>query len=201
MATVEVFTKARMQAIEDEAIVDSRIDTVGEERQLILIRNNGVEINAGNVRGPIGITPTLPTIPDELDWSATNVNGPIVGGAAPGGSGAAPLKMQAGSNVIATTATGRALISFAEPFNGLAAVVAQIGDTNTFTYNHLNGIPVGDHTIRADTCNVTTETYAQTGFHVTIAVPPVTDAFGVLAPPVTVGGINNIRINWMAFGW
>lgn len=57
MATVTAFTAARMQEIEDNAIVDGVI--VGDN--LILVRHNDEQVNAGNVRGPIG--PTGPTGP------------------------------------------------------------------------------------------------------------------------------------------
>lgn len=52
MATVTAFTAARMQEIEDNAIVSGHID--GDD--LILVRNDSTEINAGDVRGPIGPT-------------------------------------------------------------------------------------------------------------------------------------------------
>ena len=52
MASVTGYTAARMQEIEDQAIVDGSI--VGDN--LILERNNGATINAGNVRGPAGPT-------------------------------------------------------------------------------------------------------------------------------------------------
>ena len=52
MATVTVFTAARMAEIEDQAITDARIDGYN----LIVIRNNLQELDLGNVRGPIGLT-------------------------------------------------------------------------------------------------------------------------------------------------
>jgi hypothetical protein len=50
MATVTGYTAARMQEIEDAAIVDG--DVVGDN--LILTRYSGATINAGSVRGPVG---------------------------------------------------------------------------------------------------------------------------------------------------
>lgn len=50
MASVTGYTAARMQAIEDSAIIDGAV--VGDD--LILTRYDTTTINAGNVRGPIG---------------------------------------------------------------------------------------------------------------------------------------------------
>lgn len=50
MATVQVFTAARMQEIEDNTVVGGLV--VGDD--LILTRNDATTVNAGNVRGPIG---------------------------------------------------------------------------------------------------------------------------------------------------
>lgn len=50
MATITGFTAARMLEIENESIVDGNV--VGDN--LILVRRDLVEINAGSVRGPIG---------------------------------------------------------------------------------------------------------------------------------------------------
>lgn len=50
MATVTVFTAARMQAIEDATIVSGEI--VGDD--LILTANDSSTVNAGDVRGPAG---------------------------------------------------------------------------------------------------------------------------------------------------
>jgi phage-related tail fiber protein len=52
MATATVFSATRSQAIEDAAIVDGSV--VGDN--LILERNDGTPIDAGNVRGPQGDT-------------------------------------------------------------------------------------------------------------------------------------------------
>jgi hypothetical protein len=52
MATVTGLTAARMKAIEDASVVDGGV--VMDD--LILTKYNGVQINAGNVRGPIGVT-------------------------------------------------------------------------------------------------------------------------------------------------
>jgi Phage Tail Collar Domain len=50
MAEVTGYTSARMKMIEDETVVDGRVDG----NDLILIQRNLDEINAGNVRGPAG---------------------------------------------------------------------------------------------------------------------------------------------------
>lgn len=51
-ATVRVFTAERMQWIEDNCVVSGYIE-VGEDsaRNLILVKNNGIQINVGNVGG------------------------------------------------------------------------------------------------------------------------------------------------------
>lgn len=51
MATVTGFTAERSQDIEDQAIIDGSV--VGDN--LILERNNGETVNAGNVRGAAGL--------------------------------------------------------------------------------------------------------------------------------------------------
>jgi hypothetical protein len=51
MGTVTVFTAARTLAIEANAIINGAINGSG---QLILSRNNGTTINAGQVVGPTG---------------------------------------------------------------------------------------------------------------------------------------------------
>lgn len=58
MASVTGYTAARMQEIEDQAVVGGSV--VGDN--LVLTRYNGGTINAGNVRGPIGPTGTVPSI-------------------------------------------------------------------------------------------------------------------------------------------
>ncbi len=52
MATVTGLTAARMKAIEDASVVDGGV--VMDD--LILTKFNGQQIDAGNVRGPIGVT-------------------------------------------------------------------------------------------------------------------------------------------------
>ena len=59
MASVTGYTAARMQEIEDQAIVTGAI--VGDN--LVLTRYDGGTINAGNVRGPTGATGPAATIP------------------------------------------------------------------------------------------------------------------------------------------
>lgn len=59
MASVTGYTAARMQEIEDQAIVTGAV--VGDN--LVLTRYDGGTINAGNVRGPIGNTGPAATIP------------------------------------------------------------------------------------------------------------------------------------------
>jgi hypothetical protein len=64
MATVTVFTAARMQAIENASVVSGTV-TAGN---LILTKFNGATINAGSVIGPVG--PTGPT--GEVTTAALN---------------------------------------------------------------------------------------------------------------------------------
>jgi hypothetical protein len=64
MATVTVFTSARMQAIENASVVSGTV-TAGN---LILTKFNGTTINAGSVIGPTG--PTGPT--GEVTTAAMN---------------------------------------------------------------------------------------------------------------------------------
>lgn len=66
MATITGLTAERMEEIEAASIVDGSI--VGDN--LILEKHDGSTINAGNVRGPQGPTPsyvtTLPGAPTDL---------------------------------------------------------------------------------------------------------------------------------------
>jgi len=62
MAQVTGYTAPRMKAIEDSAIVDG--DVVGND--LILRRFDGQLINAGNVRGPIGLTGPVGQVPEAV---------------------------------------------------------------------------------------------------------------------------------------
>ena len=50
MVSVNGYTAEKMLEIENETIVDGNVVV----NDLILIRRDGIEINAGNVRGPIG---------------------------------------------------------------------------------------------------------------------------------------------------
>lgn len=69
MGTVTAFTAERSQQIEDQAIVDGEI--VGDD--LVLTKNNGTLVNAGNVRGPQGV----PGPPGGLGEAP--IDGPIYG--------------------------------------------------------------------------------------------------------------------------
>lgn len=200
MPTVEVFTRARMQAIEDEAIVDARIDIVGSERHLILIRNNGIEIDAGDVRGPAGSTPSLPTIPDELDWNASSDR--VYGSAPPGGAGTPTLKLQAGTEVVTTNTEGRIPILFPEAFNGVSSVVAQIGQNTDCFYTHINDVSIGGSAgVSVENINIMTENVSGTAFHITMGTSGGGGGFGAPLPASRLGGCGPVRINWMAFGW
>ncbi len=201
MPTVEVFTKERMQAIEDEAIVDARIQAVGEQRQLILIKNNEEEVNVGDVRGPIGPTPSLPTIPDELNWKTKSK---VAGIDPPGGNGVPSLKIQSGTEVVSTNLDGRVAIMFPEIFQGVSAVFCQVGDASSPWYTHINGTlyhPPSSQTVDYANLNVVVEGYLEHAFHVTVCIAGnVDDAFGVPLP----GGritCQNLRLNWLAIGW
>lgn len=57
MGTVEVFTKARMQAIEDSTVVAGEVNLDGD---LILETRDGTPINAGHVKGADGSDATVP---------------------------------------------------------------------------------------------------------------------------------------------
>lgn len=70
MATVTGFTAARMQTIEDSTVVDGNI--VGDD--LILLTRDNTEINAGNVRGPVG--PTGPPAAEQPTGMITMFAGP-----------------------------------------------------------------------------------------------------------------------------
>ena len=79
MGTVTGLTAARMIAIEDASIVDGNI--VGND--LILTTHGGTDINAGNVRGPIGLTGATGPAGSNAPWtictSATRPGSPIKG--------------------------------------------------------------------------------------------------------------------------
>ncbi len=62
MATVTVYTAARMKEIEDSAIIDGNI--INDD--LILTRYDTAQINAGNVRGPQGIQGPIGQVPEAL---------------------------------------------------------------------------------------------------------------------------------------
>ena len=72
MAEVTGFTADRMRIIENETVVDGEV----QGDNLILIRRDGVPIDAGNVRGPVG--PIGPPIADgnkgDITVSATGGN-------------------------------------------------------------------------------------------------------------------------------
>lgn len=57
MGTVEVFTKARMQTIEDSTVVAGEVNLDGD---LILETRDGTPINAGHVKGADGSDATVP---------------------------------------------------------------------------------------------------------------------------------------------
>ncbi len=76
MATVIVYTAARMKEIEDSAIIKG--DIVGDE--LFLTRYNGAQINAGIVRGEKGIQGNVgPAGPPVVVTSTTRPNNPVAG--------------------------------------------------------------------------------------------------------------------------
>lgn len=56
MAKVTAFTAERTKAIEDNAIVDARIEQLGTSVNVFLVRHNGSEIPLGDLRGPAGPT-------------------------------------------------------------------------------------------------------------------------------------------------
>lgn len=69
MGTVDVFTKARAKAIEDNTIVSGLVDVNGK---LILTKNNGATVDAGNVKGPKG-SDSRYLIPNDLYGTARYV--------------------------------------------------------------------------------------------------------------------------------
>jgi len=197
MATVQIFTAARMQAIEDQAIVNARLDNgSGTDKNLVLIRNNNTEVNVGNVRGPIGVTPT---VPDELQWNY--VSG-IVNASRPTAD-SVPLKIKTGSAVIATGVDAEDTIPFGSTFTGIFSVFVQLGDEHTAPYTHVNGVSVGSRSLNTGLLNFTCKDYTTTGFNIKATVPPVEPGspIGQFDLPVGVGGLTGVRINWLAIGW
>ena len=75
MGTVDVFTKARMQAIENNAVVSGAV--VGDN--LILTQFDGDTINAGNVRGPTGSAGAAGSQVTPWDPAVTYASGAVVG--------------------------------------------------------------------------------------------------------------------------
>jgi hypothetical protein len=74
MATVTGYTAARIQEIEDQAIVSGQV--IGND--LILTRYNNQTINAGNVRGPQGVQgPTGDVSLSQLNSAVANVESQI----------------------------------------------------------------------------------------------------------------------------
>ena len=199
MATVEVFTKARMLAIEEQAIVDAELrDGSGTNQDLILIRNNATEINVGNVRGLIGVTPT---VPDEVNWKHSGV---LVGAAPVGGSGVPAFKLQAGTSVITTNSIGEATITYPEAFNGISSVITQVGQQSDVIFTHINGNAIPDPGYAGcsvENLSLMLDEYTTTKFDVAVASGGGGGAFGFPNPGSRLGGCGTLRINWMAFGW
>jgi hypothetical protein len=193
-----------MEQIEAEAFVGARLLTVGEQRQLILRKKNDEEVNVGDVRGPIGSTPALPPIPDELMWKATD---PVWAVTAPPAGDTAPLRVQGGTTVISTNLDGRAAIWFAEPFNGVFTVLAQVGDNASPWYTHINGFSYhapNTTTVHYGNLTVTVEGYLGHAFHVTICYPGGANQAALSGgQPLDAGRLTcqGLRINWMAIGW
>lgn len=75
MAMVTGYTAARMKAIEDQAIINGGVVL----DNLILTRFNGVQINAGNVRGPQGTTGATGPSGTAVVTSTTYPTTPVVG--------------------------------------------------------------------------------------------------------------------------
>lgn len=101
MGTVTVFTAARMQAIEDAAIVSGLVDINGD---LILYRYDDGEVNAGNVVGPQGIQGATGPIGPEGPVGPIGPEGP----AGPAGSPPDASTTVKGLVEIATTAEAQA---------------------------------------------------------------------------------------------
>lgn len=204
MATVQIFTAARMQAIEDQAIVNARLDNgSGTDKNLVLIRNNDTEINVGNVRGPIGITPT---VPDEINW---NADGRLAGASPVGGAGVPPLKLLAGKALINTNTYGQEVVYFpgTDPdFLGISAVVCQVSQLDDLIFTHIytgSGSPVGPTTrgVSIESVQAIVDSVTTSSFRVTLGVGGNLGAFGVPEAGIRLGGTTNLALSWMAFGW
>lgn len=197
MATVQIFTAARMQAIEDQAIVNAELrDGSGSNKELVLIRNNATEINVGNVRGPIGVTPT---VPDELNWRHTGV---LAGSAPSGGTGVPPLKYQAGTVAVTTNTEGRELISFADSFLGVCSVVVQVAQASPdVVFTNIDGGPGGTYGVSVENIQLLVGSVTTTNFLLTVACGGGAGAYGIPVPGIRLGGTSAFQVNWMAFGW
>lgn len=92
MGAVSFFNAARMAAIEAMAIVGGAVNGSG---QLILTRNNGAQINAGNVVGPTGPS-QWPVGSIYMSVSPTNPSAVFGGTWVAWGAGRVPVGVNAG---------------------------------------------------------------------------------------------------------
>lgn len=146
MATVTAFTKERMEAIEAASVVDGHVD--GDD--LILVRYDTSEINAGSVRGPTGspgiteeefndhlsvgsVIDYIGTVAPSSKW-LTMVGQTIVGGETTYAElwGKIPATMKSGSDIIMPDTRGRVSVGLNTgdaDFN----VIGEVGGAKTHT--------------------------------------------------------------------
>lgn len=130
MATVTVFTAARMLAIENASVVDGEV--VGDN--LILTRHDATTIDAGDVRGPMGLPGDTPvgSIVDFIDTTPpTNWLG-MIGQTITGGQtlypdlwAIIPATMKSGVNIIMPDTRGRVSVGLST----IDATFDTIGET------------------------------------------------------------------------
>lgn len=126
MATVTVFTAARMKAIEDGTVVNAALSG----NNLILYKYNGAAINVGNVRGPAGTNGTNGT---------NGATGPM-GPQGPAGNPQNITVLPNSTDLNTVTASGMYHIA-STPVNAAASVYAlyevwRLSDNNIFQFQY-----------------------------------------------------------------
>lgn len=200
MPTVTGFTAERMKQIEDQAIVDARLEAFN----LLLIRHNQQVLNVGNIRGeqgPRGL-PGVDAV-NELIWKTGTQ---LAGTAATGGGDAQTLRMIGGSVIVTTNVSGDATITYPQAFtNGVGSVLAQVasgGGLPDVAYTHLNSVNYPDSSIGLGNIQVVPHNFELNNFRVRLFYPGGTNpVFGNPTPDAALGGCGPVRINYMAFGW
>jgi hypothetical protein len=154
----------------------------------------------GGVWRRVALHSELPNVPNEIRY----INGNILSGASVAGVGdAAPLVVQAGTNVFTTDTAGNALIEFPETFpNAVGTFIVQVGDVVDPAYTHLNGADFPDSTIGVGSLQLVTWDVDRFRGRVRVYGPGGFDStFGTPLADGTLGGCGPIRVNWMAMGW